>query len=275
MSHVGTFDLAESLLRPSVSPTVMASGRHLCDAAWAVGPREIRDHLVYFVVGPGALRLCSETEELHLSPETFFWLQPGVRHAFTLADPKQPAEVLFFRFFLGEHGQPLRLSAPWVMHTPEPELGARVAELLLDHLPTGKTRSLVLRYGVGALLAQVVTQQTGVGAERGTLGRSQRDAVLKYLRDHLAQSFDLHATARQAELNPDYFSRRFCTTFGLPPRAWVTQTRIHRAAAQLLETSQSVKQIAGSLGYEDLYFFSRQFKRVMGKSPRKYRGERR
>jgi AraC-like DNA-binding protein len=45
-------------------------------------------------------------------------------------------------------------------------------------------------------------------------------------------------------------------------------------ACLLLDTSEnSIKQIAGEVGYNDAYYFSRLFKQVMGVSPSGYRSK--
>jgi AraC-like DNA-binding protein len=266
-------ELAASLLHRDVGLTVTVSGRHQCGAEWVVGPRVIREHLMYYVVGPGTIRLQSGAKEFFLQPETFFWLQPGVPHTFTVADGALPAEVVFFRFFLGARNKPLRLRASWVQRSLEPELGARLEALLPEHLPDGETRPLTLRYQLGALLAWVVARSDADGVGRNGFSRQQKEAVLAFLRARLSRRFTMREAARQVALNPDYFSRQFRKTFGISPQAWITRARIHRAAAQLLETDMRVKQIAAGLGYDDLYFFSRQFKGVMGRSPRNYRLE--
>jgi AraC-like DNA-binding protein len=330
-------DLAASLLRRDVTLTVTTSGRHMCGAAFVVGPRTIDDHLMYYVAGPGTIRLQLGDREVLLPPETFFWLQPGVPHAITLAEterdakpvlagragPPDPphtvptavsagaardiraaikggasggralpwvagltgagrraalraehvphAEVVFFRFFLGVRGVPWRLAVSWVLRPLEPGLGARLEELLPDHLPEGASRPLALRYTLGTLLARVASQADAGRAAAAGLSRQQKETTLKFLRANLGRRFALREAARQVGLNPDYFSRQFRRSFGLAPRAWATRARIQRAAAQLLETDLRVKQVAAALGYDDLYFFSRQFKQVMGKSPRQYR----
>ena len=140
------YHLAASLLRKEVSLTVTTSGRHPCGAEWVVGPRVIRDHLLYYVVGPGALRLQSGAQELLLPAETFFWLQPGVPHLFALAltagapafegVPVRSAEVIFFRFFLGIRNQPLRLRAPWVQRALDRNSGRgwRICSRITCHL---------------------------------------------------------------------------------------------------------------------------------------------
>ncbi|MCK2169525.1 helix-turn-helix domain-containing protein, partial [Thalassospira xiamenensis] len=50
--------------------------------------------------------------------------------------------------------------------------------------------------------------------------------------------------------------------------------KITRACYLLDITDLSITQVAADLGYDDPYYFSRQFKKVMGVAPRDYRRER-
>ena len=47
--------------------------------------------------------------------------------------------------------------------------------------------------------------------------------------------------------------------------------KMQRACYLLDSTQQSVKQLAAALGYDDAYYFSRLFKKVIGLSPAQYR----
>ena len=47
---------------------------------------------------------------------------------------------------------------------------------------------------------------------------------------------------------------------------------MRRARMLLTESGNSIGWIADRLGYRDVYFFSRQFKRFHGKSPTAFRG---
>lgn len=60
-------------------------------------------------------------------------------------------------------------------------------------------------------------------------------------------------------------------TVGMSPRTKLLYERIQVAAVTLLETQKSITQIAGDLGYTDIYLFSCQFKQITGYSPREFR----
>ncbi|WP_407704971.1 helix-turn-helix domain-containing protein [Thalassotalea hakodatensis] len=48
--------------------------------------------------------------------------------------------------------------------------------------------------------------------------------------------------------------------------------KMQQACFQLDNTTETIKQIGESLGYSDPYYFSRLFKKVVGMSPKRYRG---
>ena len=74
--------------------------------------------------------------------------------------------------------------------------------------------------------------------------------------------------ARQAALSRAQFTRRFIAATGMAPARFVIRARIERARQLLSETSLSVTQVASLLGYSDVAYFSRQYKRTTGHSPR-------
>jgi len=58
---------------------------------------------------------------------------------------------------------------------------------------------------------------------------------------------------------------------GMPPMEFVIHCRLERARQILLETRKSIAEVADALGYDDVHYFSRQFKSRYGQSPRDYR----
>ena len=70
------------------------------------------------------------------------------------------------------------------------------------------------------------------------------------------------------------FRRKFRAATGAPPHEYVIQSRIAEARRLLGESDLPIKSIAQQLGYNDVYFFSRQFKKFAGVPPALFRRSR-
>lgn len=70
---------------------------------------------------------------------------------------------------------------------------------------------------------------------------------------------------------PSHFSRVFTQVIKKTPIEFLLDEKIQRAKYLLIETQHSIKQIAEQLGYNDIYFFSRQFKNRTQVSPLQFR----
>ena len=69
----------------------------------------------------------------------------------------------------------------------------------------------------------------------------------------------------------DYVIKRFFANFGVTPYDYQIQQKIFSAKNMLANMNLSVKEIAGSLGYDDQHYFSYMFKKRCGMSPTQYR----
>jgi AraC-like DNA-binding protein len=77
--------------------------------------------------------------------------------------------------------------------------------------------------------------------------------------------------ARLCRLSEAHFYRKFKQATGSTPIDWLRRERINHARRRLLESSDPIKQIAEQVGYNDPFFFSRDFKRYTGVAPKNYR----
>jgi AraC-like DNA-binding protein len=68
--------------------------------------------------------------------------------------------------------------------------------------------------------------------------------------------------------------RRFRDAAGLPLHEYVLRQRIARARTLLGDTELPIKTVAAQLGYQDVYFFTRQFRLRTGITPAVYRRSR-
>ena len=113
--------------------------------------------------------------------------------------------------------------------------------------------------------------------------RTQRDIQHDYPEFHSAlvqmaadpkRSWRASELAKLCGLSERHFFRRFKEATGFSPINWLRRERINFAQAKLLENGSSIKQIADQAGYNDVFFFSRDFKRHTGSCPSEYRKER-
>ncbi|MBL7077378.1 MAG: helix-turn-helix transcriptional regulator [Kiritimatiellae bacterium] len=108
-----------------------------------------------------------------------------------------------------------------------------------------------------------------------TPARRDTDTALLRLMDRLreqpAQRPSLEDMAAETRLSVAQFSRRFLAISGESPMRFAIRQRILRAQQLLSGSSLQISEIAETLGYTDIYFFSRQFKQATGMSPSAYR----
>ena len=69
-----------------------------------------------------------------------------------------------------------------------------------------------------------------------------------------------------------YMSSLFKQYGALTPSHYLMRLKMNKAGNLLRTTDMSVKDIALSVGFDDPYHFSRNFKQFLGQSPRQYRG---
>jgi AraC family transcriptional regulator len=128
-------------------------------------------------------------------------------------------------------------------------------------------RALLLLICAEALRSQDVSR-----ADAGrVLTTAQRRLLIQFADANVATRYSPDDLSAVVGLSPDYFARLFRRSFGLPPRTWIMQHRIRQAANALLESNRTVTEVAFSLGYDDIYLFSRQFRQVMGLAPTPWR----
>ncbi len=98
--------------------------------------------------------------------------------------------------------------------------------------------------------------------------------VLGYMQSHYRRPISLEELVAYAGMSKRSFMRVFHEATGLSPIDYLIRLRIAKACALLGHSKQSITEIAYEVGFEDSNYFTRQFKRVVGESPGRYRQHR-
>jgi len=92
-----------------------------------------------------------------------------------------------------------------------------------------------------------------------------------WLHENYASQFNFEGLAEMVNMSPRNFARRFRQATGETPLTFLHQLRINQAKALLERDRRTIHEISRAVGYEDLLFFRRLFKRYVGASPQEYR----
>jgi AraC-like DNA-binding protein len=127
--------------------------------------------------------------------------------------------------------------------------------------------SHVLRHVLGLLFFQT-GRSPGAGSRAIAHDLSKS---IEFMRAHVTRSLTLRELSRHAGLSPARYSALFREQTGSSPVEHHIRLRMQAACHCLDTTALSVKEVAAELGYDDPYYFSRIFQKILGCSPLTYR----
>ncbi len=99
------------------------------------------------------------------------------------------------------------------------------------------------------------------------------NGVLNHISENLHESLEVGKLADFCHLSTDHFSRSFKKQFGIRPNKYIQIKRIERAQSLLLTTHNSIRDIAETVGFENVPYFSKTFKEITKITPRQFRKE--
>lgn len=102
-------------------------------------------------------------------------------------------------------------------------------------------------------------------------GLTRFQNVIEYIHQNINSPITLKEIADIASLNPTYFSNLFSKLMGISPIQYINRRRIERSQLLLLSSNESLENIAMQVGFDDVFYFSRLFKKITSTSPSVYR----
>ena len=97
------------------------------------------------------------------------------------------------------------------------------------------------------------------------------NAVVDYINLHFAEPIEMADLAKVASLSISQFERRFRAVFEQTPSRFLIRYRLTRASQILMHSDDTVSQIAQEVGFYDHSHFTREFQKLFGMPPGRYR----
>lgn len=116
----------------------------------------------------------------------------------------------------------------------------------------------------------IQTSMDGLFAEEA----ASQDVIRKitaYIDDHLAEEVSRQQLAEFVHFNPAYLSRLFKREIGASLTDYILSKRIDKSKQLLATTRMKISDIASAVGYDNIPYFSRKFKKVTNLTPHEYR----
>jgi len=234
------------------------------------GPRTIADpELIYVVAGRFHYR--TDAEDLTAGPGDVIFIPPGEVHTLEFAGT-QPGHFSCTHGELCADGtwaagdyRPVPLPATLTPTGVTPELRelfrrCDMAVREYTHYRDALARSIYHQIWI-TLSEYWVTRPTSPNVSR----RLQQ--MLDWLQEHLAESVSRKDLAQEFSLAPEYVNALFKAEIGISPTQYIHRERVMWAHRLLVDEGLSVKEAAAEVGFNDPFYFSRVFKKVMGIAP--------
>lgn len=256
---------------------------------WEISPHIHRGLYQLLWVQSGALDVQLDATVQQVQGPVAIVVPPGVVHGFKFArDTDGLVLTLSERFMVEGEFQPVGAAfcavfetAAVLPMTDDKVLGARITALLHNlvaefHAPPAAESPVVLwlARSVIWLLTQLRPTRSDTRGPRTLRNRRVFTRFLQLVEQHLLEQWTLEQYATRLGL-PTQRLNRLAREVSNQSALEVVHERLTREACRrLVYTAAPVGNIAGELGFEDAAYFSRFFKRRMGKTPVAFRLER-
>lgn len=99
--------------------------------------------------------------------------------------------------------------------------------------------------------------------------------AIQYIEDHFVENMKLSDLTNHVSLSTSYFSALFKRTTGIGVIEYLNQTRIRKATEIFASHGDySVSEVAYMVGFDNLSYFSKIFKKYEGMTPAEYKRKR-
>jgi AraC-like DNA-binding protein len=101
--------------------------------------------------------------------------------------------------------------------------------------------------------------------------KSVIDRAISYMKNNIAEKLTVDQIASKFSYSSSHFFSLFRQKTGMSPVDYFIHLKIQKACQLLDLTQLRVKEVAAHIGYDNAYYFSRLFAKVMEVPPREYR----
>lgn len=253
--------------------------RRVTFCGWKIDARYLDCYeLVFIVSGEGKIMLQDRT--FIGKAGDMIVIRPGELNSFAV--DSEPCMVFYGVHFLpiwktedDRRPQPLAdsdtdmLPLHGVMHIQSPH---KLENLFRELYQVYQQKAYLHEWRQNILLEQILCELCEIQEQKNAPAEYARiRRVLDHIHEEPYRSYTLDELLEIAGVKKSLFLQEFRNVTGTTPIQYVMDLRLGYARELLLETDAAIAQIAQQCGFEDVFYFSRCFKKRFHMSPRAYR----
>ncbi|MCF8339385.1 MAG: AraC family transcriptional regulator [Chitinophagaceae bacterium] len=278
-------EIPKTILKSRVQSNALLKHLHICSIGYYP---KAKDHftyrkkglsenfLFYCVDGSGWFTIGNQKYEV--GPNEFFILPQNIEHAYGCGS-ENPWTIYWIHF--GGESLPELNNIQEVQKHFKPVYVKNNGEIIPIFSKIYKT--LELGYSIDNLLfanmclSHFLTLFIYNSRHYATVSSDKLDCVdsaILFMKKQINENISLIDLSKQYNYSVSRFSNLFKQKTGYAPIDYFLQMKMQKACQQLDFSDRSIKDIAFSMGFDDPYYFSKRFRKILGLSPRKYRTRR-
>lgn len=232
--------------------------------------RRDRPSFGIFLKAHGTTYARNATQTVPFTPDCVVLLPKGSNYTITTGIPRDPGETYVIEFDCADgFGWDKDHISSWKLNDPTllSSLFSEAARVWTFKKTAFYPRCMSILYRI---FAELERERIYVASP----GRGRLKAALALFEERFSDpTLSVDDLAEAAGMSRSYFTKLFGQFYCLPPAEYVRMIRIDKAKALLSEGSLSVSEVAESVGFSSLYYFSAAFKRVVGVCPVEVMGQ--
>jgi AraC family transcriptional regulator, arabinose operon regulatory protein len=225
--------------------------------------------LIYCISGNGIIQINGQSYDIE--PNSFFIIPALEPHTYWAAE-RDPWSIYWIHFggekshcFKKFYKRTIKLKS-----CPNSRINDRINLFneILTALELGFSMENIefANLSLNSLLSSFIYVETYL-ASKGYQSKNPVDQAIFFMQQNLSKSIKIQDIANHIQLSESHLSKIFRNKTGSSPFDYFINLKMQEAIRLLTNQSMRIREVAFALGYEDPFYFSRLFKKHIGKSP--------
>ena len=256
-------------------PKFLNVGKQESDVAYEY-MSHVQDEYEFIYILRGSVEYKCDGETFVAEAGDMYFIQPGQSHEETSL--VEPLEFIYVKFFLYNY-RGVRMDSflkeKSLQRFQKPERGMR--EKFVKIFEEMQNRELgfkqIVENSISEILIDVMRILEMTQTEKDT-SSSVNNVIALIIEDiavNVHKNYSVEEVARAYGISKSSLHHAFKKQTGLPFKDYVNRMKIKEAEYQLTVTDKTVTHIAWALGFSNVYYFCRLFKKYKGITPTEFR----